>query len=60
MLNDLQARLDAEGIYYESKIDAYVGASHATGEKELGHKQLHAKLAPVPRRKAQMAAANSG
>ncbi|MFP4638600.1 MAG: type I restriction endonuclease subunit R [Spirochaetaceae bacterium] len=56
MLIDLQTRLDAEGVYYESEVDAFVEAYWSAGEKGLGQKQLQAKLSPVLQRFSTMVA----
>ena len=55
-LIDLQTRLDAEGVYYDSELDAFVEAYWSAGEKGLGQKQLQAELSPVLQRFSNMVA----
>ena len=57
MLIDLQTRLDAEGIYYDSEVDIFIQAYWDAGEKGLGQRQLRARLSPVLQRFGEMVGA---
>ncbi|MFW5827276.1 MAG: type I restriction endonuclease subunit R [Alkalispirochaeta sp.] len=52
MVIDLQEKLDAQGIYYESEVDAFAEAYYtAVGAgRELTQRQLSARMAPVLQR----------
>jgi type I restriction enzyme R subunit len=52
MIIDLQDKLDAQGIYHESEVDAFAEAYYGAGRlgRTLTHKQLMGRVAPILQR----------